>query len=61
MRTPSIEQQKRIAAQRARIHLAIKKEKSGRDLEMAGVLIEAALNIARDSSPETYRAGRAAP
>jgi len=61
MRTRSIEQQKRIASQRARIHLAIKKEKNGRDLETAKALIEAALDIARDSSSaEAYRAGRAA-
>jgi len=61
MRTPSIEQQKRIAAQRARLHLAIKKEKDGCNLETAKALIEAALDIARDSSSaEAYRAGRAA-
>ena len=57
----SIEQQKRIAAARAKFHLAAKKEKAGQDLEKAKALIEAALDIVREpSSQAAFRAGRAA-
>ena len=51
MRTRSIKQQKRIA---------VKKEKNGRNLETVKTLIKASFDIARDSNPETFRAGRAA-
>ena len=54
-----IEQQKRLAAQRARLHLAIKK--SAEDREKAEILISSALNLVREpSSQAALRAGRAA-
>jgi len=56
MKTRSIEQQKRVAAQRARLHLG-----QGRDMKKAEALIEAALSLVREPSSQcAVRAGRAA-
>ena len=61
MRTRSIEQQKRIAAQRARLHLAIKKSGENQNIKKAEALIVASLNLVREpSSQAAQRAGRAA-